>query len=243
MRAFALLTVAILGLPAADAAAGCRNLYYYPKVAIVQQQVQAVYYDVGADLRIKATVAKAVQEATPLIAAEAVKQFQAIQAGGGLSLKAAPQLLAQKCGRCHNPQNPETDLYFDGSPITWQHYKRFDEIFGARKNIPQKMESVVASIKPEDIGNMKQEMLSLEIAGTTQQQTAPPANETPAPPAPEAPAAPPLTNGDRRWDAQSKAWVEYYDGQWHALPAPALPAPPANGEPPLPPAPEPGGLE
>jgi hypothetical protein len=240
MRTVIALTVVLAC--AADASAG-HHCYVYPAQIVAPVYQQAVYYDVGSAIREKAIAIKAVEEATPRIIAEVTQQLQALHAAGqqngGLALK-APALLAAKCARCHNAQSQETDLVFDGRPITIGQYKRFDSIFGLHQDIPDKMKSLVAGMKPEDIGALKQEMIGLEIVGTAQPQTAPPAPELP----PEQPDPPPLTPGDRRWDKQSKGWIEYgEDGKWYAVPKPAPPAEPANGGPKeTPKPPEPGGL-
>lgn len=158
----------------------CRHLFvqhHAPVVAVVQPYVT---YSVGDDIRLNALAQKIVDRAAPQIAAAVAQQLRAPEQGS-LALK-SPTLLMQKCGRCH--AQGKNELAFDGNAVTLGQVYRFDEIFGKGRNVPDEMKALVASIKPEEIGQLKEELMDLPIAESVQPYPAPPRPSQALPPLP-----------------------------------------------------------
>lgn len=180
---FLAVGIALVTVIASVARADCRH-FFRPKV-VYQQQYYApayvqpvvyaplVFYQAGDELRIQAAVKRELEYQQQQLQAPS-KGYQSpqqapIQAPIQAPQKGSIEPLQQvavgafaKCSRCHTGPEPAGGLILDGKAgVTSHTYVRWGEIAGLGRNVPSKMQALVASMTPEQKGEINEALLNL----------------------------------------------------------------------------------
>lgn len=147
----AALMVAAASQP--TSAGGCHHLFHHKQHHVQAVLVQPLYF-AGQATQDEAIARKAIRAELPAIV-EAVRQ----------SLQAPAQsqvagVLGQKCTRCHSGENAKGGIDFT-TAIDATIFRRSVELLGTGKDAPPAMKGVLASLKPEEKGQLTEELLNL----------------------------------------------------------------------------------
>lgn len=193
----AVLAILALAIPAH---ADCRHFFVKRQVVYQQQYVAPiyaapivyaapVYYSAGLEYQIEAAVEKALRlrEQAPSKGYQSPQQapvqapIQAPQKGSIEPLQQVAVGAFAKCSRCHTGPEPAGDLILDGKTgVTAHTYVRWGEIAGLGRNVPSKMQALVASMTPEQKGEINEALLDLVETNLVRVDPLP----TPLPPPP-----------------------------------------------------------
>jgi len=152
---------------------------FYKRQVVYQQYVQPivvplVFYQAGDELRIQAAVKRELEYQQNLQAPS--KGYQApiqapvqapIQAPAGKvgTLEPLQQVSGgafAKCARCHTGDKASGGFVLDGRTfIDSRSYFRWGEIAIAGRNVPQKMQAMIAALTPEEKGVINDALMNL----------------------------------------------------------------------------------
>lgn len=186
--------VLILSLVTNPLQAGCGHFFHHKKVVVAVQAVAVPVYQVGTDLEIKAAVEAALRQREAYAAQQAfnqqqaqLKAYQQQQWGaerkpqqpvqqtaavtGPYDQRSLAPVVFTKCGQCHATANSSAGGSFDLSKgVTAEEFVRITDMLANKTNVPEKMASVVNSLKPEEYGQILDGMLKLNKAGKSAPQ-------------------------------------------------------------------------
>lgn len=186
--------IGILTAMSLNARADCRAFFRHKQAVVVQQVAVAVpvavyppvYYAAGQDIQIEAAVERVLRLReqgltkgyTAPIQAPVQAPVQApIQAPAKEALTPLQQVAPiafTKCTRCHTGPEAAGGLVLDGTPLSDHVYKRWGEIAGINKNVPVKMQGLVAALTAEEKGAINEAILLLSADEPRVVQPAPP---------------------------------------------------------------------
>lgn len=170
---------------ATPAHADCRQFFVKRQAVVHHAVVQQfavpyyqppIYYSAGGDLQAEAL---AVKVAALVEKKLALRQEQVAPASTEQLSNRVNAMV--KCATCHSPKNPAGGIILDGATrITCHTYYRWGQIAGQGKDVPAKMQALVAAMTPEQKGAINEAMLDLVETNLVRVDPLP----TPLPPPP-----------------------------------------------------------
>ena len=165
IAAWLVVAAVIIGIPVAYAG-HCHHLYQAHHVQAVAV-VQPLYF-AGAATEQESIVRKVVREELRQALQAQPQQQQQAQPQDYASTLLQKSVMVQKCNKCHSSDG--TRLTNPDGTLDPMKFRAFARMAGLGKDIPDQMKAVIASLTPEEKGNITEALLALPPA-TEQKKT------------------------------------------------------------------------